>query len=889
VVISFKYLKRMFLIGVLLLKYSFSFGQNKPTIDEQAIQSWPELSSNALISSTGKYVCYSISNGKSLTILLQDVSSKDKKIVKASEACFFVGDTYLVFKRLDSLFSLALPKYDVKFLALVTGPVELNKGNIYSIKFQEKSDTEKRKTVILNPKNGLRKTFFTIEEENEKAFLKTDSQGINSVWVKKKNGKIMSIGDDKKLQTEQKLKIYSVDNLSRSGVVKVTLTEMPAELGEKELQAQAKLTLWNFKDWQIQYRDEFKPSIDKLNYSAFILPVKKEIVQFENQQHQALKIGKYAWLVSKRVDPLLRFVYGPKGRSRTKFDFLISETDGRAMSLSKLDSTSQKSDNIYATDDSRFIVYFNTEIGDYYSYDVIGKKTINLTSSTNSFRKASSNEFFLAGEPYSIFESSTTFQVLSDGFLVVNDGFDFWKLDPSGKIQPICLTNHFGRKNNINFQEIPDFSFTTKSSSTGRAIVAAVNSITKRNGFFEIHLDEPSTPKSIVFQDASIIRDDFNGSFRRPIKAMDANVWLFQKSSAEQSPNWYITDGRQVQVISDLWPEKGYNWLTSELLSWKTQSGAEVQGILYKPEDMDPSKKYPVIITYYENRSNGIYDFLKPELMHTMDINIPKMVSRGYMVFVPDMKYRVGDVLKSALECLESGVDEICKRKYVDRDRIGLSGHSHGGYETAYFVTQSKRFKAASIGAPITNLISWYNDWSPKNNQVRDQGNPQGVIEWRQTRMVKSMMERPDWYIQNSPIFYVDKVTTPVLIMHNREDGNVPFSQGAEFFLALSRLGQPAWLLQYDKERHSIGNAKNKMDLTIRTEQFFDHYLKGAPLPVWMIDGIPYKEKNYKTGLELDTVRTQLGISPFINQQEQKLIDQYSKIPLSEKLNRIKD
>ncbi|WP_431293380.1 alpha/beta hydrolase family protein [Pedobacter sp. P26] len=324
-------------------------------------------------------------------------------------------------------------------------------------------------------------------------------------------------------------------------------------------------------------------------------------------------------------------------------------------------------------------------------------------------------------------------------------------------------------------------------------------------------------------------------------------------------------------------------------MSWETAKGTKLQGILYKPENLDLSKKYPVIITYYENRSDAIYDFLKPKLMHTVDIDIPRAVSRGYLVFVPDMKYRVGEVLKSALECLESGTDEICKRTYVDRERIGLSGHSHGGFETAYFVTQSNRFKAATIGAPVTNLVSWYNDWSPKNHQVRDQGTPQGVIEWRQTRMVRSMFERPEWYIQNSPVFYVDKVTTPVLIVHNREDVNVPFSQGAEFFLALSRLGKPAWLLQYYNEQHAIGNYKNQVDLTIRTEQFFDHYLKSAPLPVWMIDGIPFKDRNYKDGLKLDTLKREVGSSPLVNGTEQKLIEEYSKVPLHEKLKRLKD
>ncbi|WP_431293379.1 hypothetical protein [Pedobacter sp. P26] len=540
----------------ILLNCTTLFGQSKPIIDGEAVKNWPEVYNKALISSTGKYVCYSIENGKSLTTIVQKVSDKKKRIINASEVCFFIEDDYLVFKKRDSLFVMSLPSYDVKYSALVVGPIEFNQRSKYAIKFKEKSGIEKNETFVLNPKTGGRKKVDAVAERYGKAFLKTDTKGITSIWIESKTGETLNIGNDKTLQIEKKLKISSLDNLFPSGVAKVTLVEIPTKVIIEEVQNQAKVTLWTFKDWPSQYRDEFKPSKEARGYAALIIPTEKRVVQLEDSLRQAVKIGKHTWLVRKRDNPLNRLAYGPKDRSMTKLDFMISEKDGRAISLDQMDSVSQKGDSFYATDNSQFIVYFNAEHGDYYSYNVIEKKTVNLTASTNSFQKASSDDFLLAAEPYRKFEPSSTFQILSDGFLVVNDGFDFWKLDPSGKTQPVCLTNHFGRENKINFQEIPDFSFSEKSSTSGYATVAALNSVTKRNGFFEISLDRASTPKSIVYQDASIIKDEFDGNFRRPIKAQNANIWLFRKSSASDSPNWFISDRHNVKQVSNIYPEK---------------------------------------------------------------------------------------------------------------------------------------------------------------------------------------------------------------------------------------------------------------------------------------------------------------------------------------------
>ncbi|HNW55338.1 MAG TPA: prolyl oligopeptidase family serine peptidase, partial [Bacteroidales bacterium] len=208
--------------------------------------------------------------------------------------------------------------------------------------------------------------------------------------------------------------------------------------------------------------------------------------------------------------------------------------------------------------------------------------------------------------------------------------------------------------------------------------------------------------------------------------------------------------------------------------------------------------------------------------------------SNGYIVFVPDINYRTGEPGRSAYDDIISGTMAMTKLPYVDADRMGIQGQSWGGYQVAYLVTQTGMFKAAMAGAPVSNMTSAYGGIRWESGVVR-----QFQYEHGQSRIGANLWENRDLYIENSPIFYANRITTPLLIMSNDNDGAVPYYQGIELITAMRRLGKPAWLLSYNGDEHNLTKRPYRQDLSIRMYQFFDHYLKDAPEPSWMKNGLP--------------------------------------------------
>jgi len=323
---------------------------------------------------------------------------------------------------------------------------------------------------------------------------------------------------------------------------------------------------------------------------------------------------------------------------------------------------------------------------------------------------------------------------------------------------------------------------------------------------------------------------------------------LFTRQSFKDFPNLWSTDVsfKSPQQISDVNPQQSeYNWGTAELVEWVSLDGKPLQGMLIKPENFDPNKKYPMIVNFYEKSSNGLFRNRAPTYGRST-INYPFYASRGYLIFNPDVYYRDGYPGESAFNCVIPGVTSLIDKGFVDKNNIGVQGHSWGGYQIAYLVTKTDIFKAAESGAPVPNMISAYGGirwWTGLSRQFQ--------YEHTQSRIGGTPWEYPQRYIENSPIFNIDKINTPLLIMHNDADGHVPWYQGIEFFVSLRRLGKPAWFLNYNDEPHWPLKWQNRIDFNIRMQQFFDHYLKGAPKPVWMDRGVPALEKGINQGYEL--------------------------------------
>jgi len=306
-------------------------------------------------------------------------------------------------------------------------------------------------------------------------------------------------------------------------------------------------------------------------------------------------------------------------------------------------------------------------------------------------------------------------------------------------------------------------------------------------------------------------------------------------------------DFSKAKKISNANPQMSkYLWGTVDIVNWKDSAGIDYKGLLYKPENFDQSQKYPMIVYFYEKYTDRYYAHYSPNPSRST-VNFPLYNSNGYLIFVPDITYINGYPGKSAYNAIMSGTNAMLEKGFVDKYRLGLQGQSWGGYQTAYMVTQTNLFTAAMAGAPVSNMTSAYGGIRWESGMVR-----QFQYEQGQSRIGGTLWEKLDLYIENSPLFFTNKVETPLLIMANDNDGAVPWQQGIEYFSALRRLNKPVWMLTYNGDEHNLTKWPNRVDLSIRMLQFFNHYLQNKPMPVWMKEGIKATEKGIKTGYELN-------------------------------------
>ncbi|MDR3269580.1 MAG: prolyl oligopeptidase family serine peptidase [Tannerella sp.] len=426
-----------------------------------------------------------------------------------------------------------------------------------------------------------------------------------------------------------------------------------------------------------------------------------------------------------------------------------------------------------------------------------------------------------------------------DRYVYIYDMYDIWQFDPSGQIAPQRITKGYGRENGITFRNIRLSDEYEYVDDKEPFLFSAFDNRTKEGGFFTL-----SPRKGLKRQ----IQGKY--TFSTPVKAKNADVFIYTKSNFRTPPDlWKTADlWKQETQISHINPQmKEYLWGTPEPVYWTSKDGYELEGILYKPEDFDPEKKYPLLIYFYEKHADELYRYFAP-LPSRSIINIPFFCSRGYLVFTPNIHYVDGHPGRSACNSIIAGAEMLCQYPWVDKEHIGIQGQSWGGYQVAYLITQTHMFAAAGAGAPVVNMTSAYGGirWSTGLNR-------QMQYERQQSRIGKTLWEGFDLYVENSPLFFADKVETPLLMTHNDNDGAVPWYQGIEYFTALRRLGKTVWMLQYNGEEHNLTQRRNMRDLSIRLQQFFDHYLLGAPMPVWMKDGVPATQKGRTYGLELTT------------------------------------
>ncbi len=463
---------------------------------------------------------------------------------------------------------------------------------------------------------------------------------------------------------------------------------------------------------------------------------------------------------------------------------------------------------------------------DWSTIPVPGGKTVNLTA--NLGVKFFNEDADTPGTPGSYGTAGWT----KDGkSVLLYDKYDIWRVAPDGT-GARNITAGYGRQHGLRLRYIRTEVENPRErwiDPSKPLLLSAENLETWDTGFFRASL-EGGEPKPLLMA---------NRYFTAPVKAKDADVYLLTGQTFNEFPDLLTTDGtlRELRKVSDANPQKArLLWGTAEVVPFKNSDGVPLTAALYKPENFDAKKKYPMLVYIYEKLTDRVNRFVDPRPSHS--INISYYVSNGYLVLTPDIVYTTGYPGQSALKCVLPAIQAVVNRGIVDEKAIGIQGHSWGGYQIAYMVTQTNRFRAVAAGAPVADMISAYDGIRWGTGLPR-----QFQYERTQSRIGGSIWQYPTRFIENSPIFWADRVQTPVLLLHNDGDDAVPWYQGVEFYLALRRLGKEVYLFVYNGEPHGLRRRPNQKDYTIRLQQYFDHYLKGAPAPDWMQKGVPYLER----------------------------------------------
>jgi dipeptidyl aminopeptidase/acylaminoacyl peptidase len=355
--------------------------------------------------------------------------------------------------------------------------------------------------------------------------------------------------------------------------------------------------------------------------------------------------------------------------------------------------------------------------------------------------------------------------------------------------------------------------------------VAIYGERTKKEGLALVNAAKPGATR--------LVWDDAKYNFAR---ARDAETWIFTRQTVKEFPDYWVTTAAfgSPRRLTNANPQQSeYAWSSgARLIDYVSDKGDSLQGALYLPANYESGKKYPTVVYIYEKRSQFLHAYSVPN--ETQAFNPSVYTSRGYAVFQPDIVYKVNDPGMSAVWAVVPAVKAAIATGIVDSANIALHGHSWGGYQTAFLVTQTNIFKTAIAGAPLTDMVSMYSSvyWNSGGGNM-------AIFESSQGRFKGNFLENYDAYIRNSPAFHADKIKTPLMILHNEHDGAVDFNQGITFFNTLRELGKDVILLQYVGENHGLAQPRNMKDYTVRMREYFDHYLKGEPAPDWMKDGIP--------------------------------------------------
>jgi dipeptidyl aminopeptidase/acylaminoacyl peptidase len=484
---------------------------------------------------------------------------------------------------------------------------------------------------------------------------------------------------------------------------------------------------------------------------------------------------------------------------------------------------------LYPSYSGNKLAWYNFENQQYFSY--IGETEKNITSTIPFKLYDEDNDM-----PGPLQNYGAPGWTKAEDYFLLYDRYDMWA---TGSAKAINFTKGIGRKNKSQLRlVILDREANEKGIDIDKIYLAGNNEINKNNLLYTLNSSNGNVTQLM----------DYAGSLGQVIKSKSADHFVHVKSAWNQMPTFcYSNNNLQSSqtIITSNPQQKEYNWYKPQLVKWTAFNGKPSEGILYTPENLDPSKKYPLIVYFYEKMSDNLNLYFAPS-PSASSINVAMFTSQGYCVFYPDISYGTGHPGNDAYNYIVSGTNAVVKKfKFIDSTRMGLQGQSWGGYQTAIVITKTNKYKAAWAGAPVANMTSAYGGirWGAGISR-------QFQYEQSQSRLGATPWDKPALYLENSPLFHLNKVKTPLVIMANDNDGAVPWYQGIELFSGLRRLNKPVWMLNYNNEDHNLVERKNRKDISIRLQQFFDWQLKDQAPAEWLLKGLPAAQKGKTMALE---------------------------------------
>ena len=655
--------------------------------------------------------------------------------------------------------------------------------------------------------------------QEKKGFLQNENDlvVIRNAGARQQETTVYVAAEDQSFPQEMVISEFSSLSFSEDGSMVFTgLKEQQKKpAGEKDGEKRANVDVWHWQDDRVQSVQQRRASRDRrATYAAVLHVAQNKLVQLGDKDLARVSIlGKGRWAVGVDDSPYRAEISWGGGRGDY---YRVDLKDGKRDAI-----TEALGRPVGNSPDGKHFVFLKDK--QLWVHDLDRGTTTNLSSSAPDVSFVDEDD----DHPY----EKPSFGIggwTADGrAVIVNHKFDLWQLPFDGS-PGTNLTGGVGEKDQIRFRYVRLDSEEETIDTTKPLLLSAYGEWTKKSGFFTLAPGEP--PQALIYEDKQM---------GRPAKASDSDRVLLSMQTFEDFPNYWVTNTKfETPVkVTDANPQQSeYRWGRRVLVDYKNEKGVPLQATLTLPGDYEEGKKYPMLVYFYEKMSQRHHQYSMPQFDDRPHMST--YASDGYLVLMPDVVYEVGRPGSSALDCVTSAVQAVIDAGHADPERIVLQGHSWGGYQSSFILTQTDMFAAVVTGAPVTNLVSFHGELYKSSGSVQ-----QGITEKGQVRMGVSPWDDMELYHSQSPVHNVKKITTPFMILHGTDDGAVDWHQGLEYYNAARRNGKQVILLSYPGEGHHLGDRANQIDFQIRMKQFFDHYAKDAPAPDWMKNGVPFLEK----------------------------------------------